>query len=101
MQTKQEWLPVGVKPHGYADEDYGIACRLIDSKSGQMMMIAAGTTTFGTQSAAEFLLDPAMISALVKKAPANWEFKNFEAVIHTSIIRATPGPPQVVATYFW
>ena len=100
-QTKREWLPVGARPHNYADEDYGIACRLLDSKSGQVMMIAAGTTTFGTQAAAELLLDPVLLAGVVKNAPPDWESKNFEAVIHTSIIGATPGPPKVVATYFW
>lgn len=100
-KTGQEWRPVNVRPHGYADEDYGIVCRLFDSKSGQIMMIAAGTTTFGTRSAAEMLLNPSELTALVKKAPADWASRNFEAVIHTSIIGATPGPADVVAIYFW
>jgi hypothetical protein len=100
-KTKQEWRPVGVRAHGFADEDYGIVCRLLDSKSGQIMMIAAGTTTFGTLSAAEVLLEPALLANLVSKGPPDWESRNFEAVIHTSIIGDTPGPPNVVASYFW
>lgn len=102
IQTNQQWSPRGEKPGGYVDEDYGIVCRLFDpNSSGQIVLIAAGVTTFGTESAAEYLFDPSLFSQLMRNAPNDWEKKSFEAVIHTSIIGTTPGKPNVVATHFW
>ena len=99
-QTRQVWGPI-VPNNGYADQDYAILCRLFDANSGQIVLIAAGVTTFGTASAASVFFDPELFSKLVSQAPANWETKNFQAVIHISIIGATPSSPHFVSTYFW
>jgi hypothetical protein len=92
---------VGLRHSGRADEDYAIVGRLIDSKSGQFVLIAAGLTTFGTQSAAECLVEPGCIASLTAQAPSAWTSKNIQAVIHTKILGNTPGPPRVVASYVW
>ncbi len=101
-RTNQTWKPVNLSPsHLYADQDYGIACRLFDPASGQVVLIAAGITTFGTEGAADIFFDPKLFSALLKQAPSNWETKNFQAVIRVSIVGTTPSSHQVVASYFW
>jgi hypothetical protein len=87
--------------NGYAEHDFAIAARLFDSNSGQIIMIAAGMTTFGTESAAELFFDSLLFAEVLKTAPKNWETKNFEAVIKVSIIGTTPASPQVIATHFW
>jgi hypothetical protein len=100
-ETGNSWRAKGEDGRGYALEDYALVSRLMDSRSGQALFLAAGITTFGTQSAAELLTDSSMLGQLVKAAPRDWERKNFQAVLHTRIIGTTPGPPQVVAQYFW
>jgi hypothetical protein len=99
--TGQIWKPLNLNPNGYADQDYGMLCRLFDEASGQVVMIAAGITTFGTAGAAGLFFDPAWFSEIVKQAPKNWQAKNFQAVVRFSIIGMTASSPQVVATHFW
>lgn len=100
-QTKQVWTAVKHPSKPYVDVDYGILCRLFDSSSGQIVFLAVGTWTFGTEGAASLLFDPDQFAALVKHAPTDWETKNFEAVVRVSIIGNTPSVPQIVASYFW
>ena len=99
-QTNKRWGPI-LTENGYADQDYAILCRLFDSNSGQTIMVAAGITTFGTESAAMMLFDSGQFSKLVNGAPHDWDKKNFQAVVHISIIGTTPSSPRVVASYFW
>lgn len=100
-QTHQVWKPVNRQPNGFADQDYGIVSRLFDEESGQIVLIAAGVTTFGTEGAANMLFDPVAVANLVAKAPRNWATKNFQAVIRVSILGVTPSIPELVAAYFW
>lgn len=100
-RTGQVWRPVNPNSEGYADQDYGILCRLFDAESGQIVVIAAGITTFGTAGAADLLFNADWFSALVKQAPPGWQTKNFEAVVRVSIIGMATSSPQVVATHFW
>jgi hypothetical protein len=99
-QTGHQWGPV-ISENGFADLDYSLLCRLFDENSGQIIFIAAGITTFGTQSAASFLFSDDLFPALLKNAPSDWNTKNFQAVIQTTIIGVTPSTPHVVDTYFW
>jgi len=100
-QTKRTWQEVKRPSSPYVDVDYGILCRLFDSVSGQIVFLAVGTQTFGTEGAASLLFDPARFAEVIRTAPANWETKNFQAVIRVSVIGTTPTPAEVVATYFW
>lgn len=100
-QTNRAWHAVNPKPNGYADQDYGILCRLFDTQSRQIVMVAGGITTFGTEGAASALFDPSLFGEVVRNAPPHWETKNIEAVVRVSIIGNTPSEPEVVATHFW
>lgn len=100
-RTNQTWRAVNPTRDGYADQDYGISCRLFDPQSRQIVMVAGGITTFGTEGAASIFLDPSLFANLVKNAPRDWETKNIEAVVRVSIIGSTPSAPEVVATNFW
>jgi hypothetical protein len=100
-QTNRTWEAVNPKPNGYADQDYGILCRLFDAASGQIVLLAGGLTTFGTEAAASIFFDPAAFAEVVKQAPDDWTTKNLQAVIRTSIIGTTPSTPQIVTTHFW
>lgn len=100
-QTGKRWQAENLKPDGYATADYGIVARLFDGASGEIMFVAAGITTFGTEGAASVLFDPRTFADLVHDAPADWESKNFEAIVRVSIFGTTPSTPQVVAKHFW
>lgn len=100
-QTKQTWKAVKQLSNPYVDVDYGILCRLFDSTTDQIVFLAVGTQTFGTEGAASLLFNPELFAEVVKQAPSNWERRNIQAVIRVAVIGTTPSTPQLVATHFW
>ncbi len=82
-------------------EDYAIVSRILNSKTGTIVIAVAGVGYAGTQAAAEFITNPQSISALVKSLPNGWEKKNLQFVLHTTVTSQLPGPPEVVAVYSW
>lgn len=97
----RHWAPKALKNSGRADDDYALVARVIDSTSGQVVLIAAGITTYGTQAAAECLVDRHCIGQITASAPSDWPRRNIQAVLHTRILGNTPGPPRIVATRVW
>ncbi len=100
-QTRQKWRAENLKPDGYATADYAIVSRLFDAISGQLLFVAAGITTFGTEGAASVLFDAQAFSKMVQGAPNDWPTINFEAIIKVSIFGTTPSTPEIVAKHFW
>lgn len=100
-QTRQKWQAVNLKPNGYATADYAIVARLFDAQSGQILFVAAGITTFGTEGAASVLFDPRAFSQLLQGSPNTWTARNFEAIVKVSIFGTTPSAPEIVAKHFW
>lgn len=82
-------------------EDYAIVSRILNSKTGIIVISAAGIGYAGTQAAAEFVTNPQAISVLVKTLPKDWEKKNLQIVLHTIVTNQLPSTPDVVATYCW
>ncbi len=100
-QGGREWIPVPGDRQGRPLEDYALAGRVFDSKSGQIVLIAAGISTFGTQAAAEFLTDPNRLAELSRRAPRPLDEGNFQVLLHTKVIGNTPSPPKIVDVHFW
>ncbi len=100
-QTKQTWAQVKRPSSPYVDVDYGILCRLFDPATGQIVFLAVGTQTFGTEGAASFLFSPELFAGVARRAPAGWESRNLQAVVRVSVIGTTTTNPQLVATHFW
>ena len=100
-QSGKRWQAENLQSDGYATADYAIVARLFHPVSGQIMFVAAGITTFGTEGAASVLFEPRTFAEVVKDAPTNWESKNFEAIVKVSIMGTTPSMPEVVAKHFW
>jgi len=102
----QEQIPSGrlwnaeIGPKGYIT-DYAIVTRLIDSKTGQFFVALAGLGTAGTQTAGEFVSTPKYLEEGLNSAPADWYKKNMQIVLQTTVTDSIPGPPHVVASYFW
>lgn len=95
------WRTEGGSPTHTTDDDYAILARLLDSKTGQFTVIAAGLTGSGTQTAGEFAANPEDIQKAVHTAPPDWPSKNMELVLKTTVTESVAGPPQVVAAYYW
>lgn len=94
------WVSIYSKNHELK-EDYGIVARLLGSKTGQFTVVAAGLRDSGTEAAAELASNPEFLTAAIRNAPKGWENGNMEIIFKTSLTDSIPGPPQVVATYFW
>jgi hypothetical protein len=92
---------VGLGSHGEITEDYGVVTRLLDSKTGQVLIAAAGIGEQGTQAAADLISGPEYLREALRTAPPDWQRKNLQVVVQASVIDNVAGPPRVVATYFW
>ena len=86
---------------GNTTDDFAIVGRLLDSKTGQFTVTIAGIEGPGTQAAAELVANPLYLSEALRDAPADWEKRNMEMVLQTTITDLVPGPARVVASYFW
>ncbi len=93
--------PARLPPQSEGTQDYGLVTRLLDSKTGQLVVAAAGITGDGTQAAGEFISTPDYLRECLRTAPPGWQKKNLQVVLHTSAIDLVAGPPDVVAMYFW
>jgi hypothetical protein len=103
----QEQIPSGqtrswvIAPNGLVVEDFAIVTRLLDSKTGQVLIAAAGLGANGTQAAGEFISRQDYLEAAFRTAPSDWQKKNLQVVLQTTVTDSVAGPPRVVATYFW
>lgn len=88
-------------PTGEPVEDFGIVTRLLDSKTGQFVVAVAGLSSTGTEAAGELAATGEYLEKALKNAPPNWQTKNVQIVVKTTSTDSVPGPPQVVASYFW
>jgi hypothetical protein len=96
----REWRAALRESERFGD-DFAIVARLLDSKTGQFIVIAAGLTSSGTQSAGEFVSNPDFLEKGLRAVSASWQMKNLELVLQTTVTDSTPGPPHVVASYAW
>jgi len=88
-------------PYLDVTRDYALVLRMVDPKTEQMVVVAAGITVFGTTAAADFLTNRKEMKKLAAVAPPGWENKNMEIVLSTDVIRGRSGPATVVAAQFW
>jgi len=95
------WQPAHIEPDGKTAEDYAVVSRLLDSATGQILISAAGITQYGTRAAGEFLTDTNRFAEALAKAPAEWERRNLQVLLRTSVYKGTPAAPKVVAVHFW
>jgi len=82
-------------------EDYAIISRILNSKTGEILITAAGIGQAGTRAAGEFLTNPNAMNSVMLRAPKGWEKKNMQIVLHTTVINNSPGRADVIATHFW
>jgi hypothetical protein len=96
MNPEQAWhFPAN------AGSDYVLISRIFGSRSGNVVVTAAGLGDVGTQMAGEFLTSPSCMEELVRNAPADWQQRNMQIVLSGEVIGRTVGPPKVVASWYW
>jgi hypothetical protein len=88
-------------PYLNVTRDYALVLRVVDPKTEQIVVAAAGITLFGTTAAGDFLSSPQELRKLNAIAPPGWQKKNMEIVLSTDVIRGSSGPPRIVAAQFW
>jgi hypothetical protein len=89
------WTLANLAPDGKTPEDYAVVSRIFDSGTGQFLVMAAGITQYGTRAAGEFLTSDSMVGKLGAIE------RNVQVLLHTAVIRGTPGAPEVVAVHRW
>jgi len=79
-------------------EDYAVVGLVPGKSSDRFVMILAGTTTFGTQGAVEFVCRPDAVEKLLQEMPgSSSEMKPFEALVRVKIARGVPLDTELVA----
>lgn len=99
--SNDAWAVDYSDPYLSVTKDYALVLRMVDPKTEQTVVVAAGITVFGTSAAGDFLTDSNEISKLVAIAPPDWEKKNMEIVLSTDVIGGRSGPATIVAAQFW
>jgi hypothetical protein len=99
FDASRVWRPKVVD--GKFVEDYAIVSRILESKTGTVLVTIAGLDHSGTRAAGDFVTNPQAISDLIKQAPKDWNRKNVQVVLHTNVVNSIPSPPTVVAAYYW
>jgi hypothetical protein len=82
-------------------EDFAIISRVLNQRTGKMLVTVGGLYGFGTQAAGQFLTDPKYLTKFAASLKSGWGSKNMQVVIRTEVIEGTPGPPQLIASWFW
>ena len=96
--------PVGRSPNLPADrrttEDYAIVSRVFHPDTHAMLVEVAGITQYGTDAAADLVTNPDLMAEALRGAPADWQKKNLQLVLHVKVISGAPSSPQVIAARF-
>jgi hypothetical protein len=82
-------------------EDYAIVTRLVQRSGDAPILSVAGMGQYGTLAAADFICNPAAISEIQRKLPADWAHKNLQLILHVKVADFKPAATEVVATYSW
>jgi hypothetical protein len=89
------------RPNGDMLDDYAVISRLLDLQTGRVLITVAGIGSYGTEKAAEFITNPQEMAEVEKGAPAGWQKKNMQVVLHVRIENTALESVNVVATQYW
>ena len=83
------------------NEDYAIVTRVFHPDTHAMLVEIAGITQYGTDAAAELVTNSDLLADAVRGAPADWQKKNLQLVLHVKVISGTASSPKVIGSYYW
>jgi len=78
-------------------QDFALISRIRDSETGHVVVVIGGLYTYGTQTAGEFLTDPALMQSIARDERMSGNEQNLQIVLGTTVTDGTPGPPRVLA----
>ena len=79
-------------------EDYAVVVLLPGATPLRVVMILAGTTTFGTQGAVEFVSRPDSVAKMLQEIPGSATYmKPFEALLRVKVARGVPVDTELLA----
>jgi hypothetical protein len=96
---RHDWKVLWGEAYVNSDVDYAVVSRVQDSTTGRVMIEIGGLGLHGTQTAGEFITNPAYLSLLSHDISNVQE--NVQIVLKTTVINGETGPPQVLAVYYW
>ena len=82
-------------------KDFAIVARLLNSQSGQFLVILGGISDPGSVAAGKLVSRPDLLSAALRSAPPGWQNKNLEFVIETDRIGNSDSSTRVIAVKVW
>ena len=88
-------------PNNAIQEDYAVITRLLDPKTGQVIVSVAGIGELGTETAAEFLTSPREMEELGQSAPPGWQKMNMQVVLRVKVLNQALDKENIVATQYW
>jgi hypothetical protein len=95
--TGKEWK---FQP-GTPSVDYVVLSRIFESKTGRMVVLAAGLSHYGTQTAGKILTDAGSMQKALQHAPKDWSKRDLQLVFRVEIFGRTAGEPVLEASNFW
>lgn len=96
-----EWTLPNLPADRRTSEDYAIVSRVFHPDTHAMLVELAGITQYGTEAAADLVTNSDLMSEALHGAPAGWQGRNLQIVLHVKVISGTPSSPKVVKTHFW
>jgi hypothetical protein len=82
-------------------ETYAIAARLLNTWNGKVVIVIGGVGYAATRAAGDFITNPQSIAKMAKSLPKDWETKNVEVVLHTTVKNQIPSAAEIVGSYSW
>jgi hypothetical protein len=95
------WSLPNLPADRHTEEDYAIVSRVFHPDTHAMLVEVAGITQYGTDAGADLVTNPELMTEALRGAPAGWQRKNLQLVLHVKVISGSPSSPKVVATHFW
>jgi len=99
--AREDWAVDYRMPYLSLTRDYALVVRVLDSKTEQMVVTAAGLSAFVTLAADEFLIIADEFRKIRSVAHQAWQQKNFALILSADVIRGKSGHPNIVAAHFW
>jgi len=98
-QPEEQKMFLATPPGMPLTEDYAIIGLVPGMNPARSLLILAGTTTIGTQAAAEYVCRQNTLEQLLLRLSVseNGEMKPFEAVLHVKVARGVPVGTELVA----
>jgi hypothetical protein len=96
LPSKREWSILGTPER--AKVDYGMLTRIWDADTGGWVMMVCGIGPFGTDAAANLVIDPLASRQLPTTLRSA---RNFQIVLKTTVIDGSAGAPQILAVQTW